>query len=209
MKNFESICEIRGLKRKNGESYSSYGNATFISPSHILTAWHNLSGTAKGELTFTNCHGHSARMKEGGLKMRSSTSDLAIVELDKPIGEDLYTRPINSHLLPEEGFGRLFALHASGEKEVEMSVKPIRDLGRFEDRLPDGHIAFECEDKKVRVGHSGAPVVNERGFIVSVLSSAAFYQAAQGEEFESISDTFMGPSPEKISEFVEDFLFRL
>ncbi|MGH1404188.1 MAG: hypothetical protein ACRBDL_08080 [Alphaproteobacteria bacterium] len=211
MSHFESICEITGIMRKSDESYGSYANSTFISPSHILTAWHNLSGIVKNELAFTNCHGDHARMKEGGLKIRSTSSDLAIVELDQPIGEDLYTRPINNNLLPDDGVGRLFALHATGQRAVEMRVAPIHDLGGLKDSVPEGHIVFDCPNKQVRLGHSGAPVVNESGFIVSVLSSAAFYKAshAPDAEFETSARTFMGPSPEKVSDFVEDFLFRL
>ncbi len=90
-----SVCQIR----ENIGYRTGFGNGVFITPSHVLTAWHVLKGAKTNTITFENINGAMAKIKPGGYKIRKDSADLAIVELDKPIGEGLYIRPINKHLI--------------------------------------------------------------------------------------------------------------
>ncbi len=211
-----SICEIR-FSLPNGIG-TGYGNGVFITPSHILTSWHVVSGAKKGSLNFENHVGDKAMAKVGGLKLSKRECDLCIIEMDKPIGDNIYTRPINRHLLSgsntkkSDNIGTLFAKNIRGNRTVTQNVKSMNylrsifvglkvkgdnDFGVDSSKLS----IYGIEDEVLRPGHSGSPTIDKNGHIISLTSCMVPRDDAD------ISDIFKGPSSEQIADFVDSFLF--
>ena len=223
-----ALCNITRVDRVN-ELYGARGNGNgvFITPSHVLTAWHVITGASKSGLEFENCDGETARMKDGGFKKRDAASDLCLIELDKPIGKDYYIRPVNKHILKNNNFsgdknlGNVVAKNIYGNKQVveEVSKPHLSFAGNFDQYEIDHDSGqnigalynYKVREPLMHKGHSGAPVINNNGHVVSILSLmediGKRIDGIPGTPDVAVSDALYGASPEQVAAFVDDFLF--
>jgi len=212
----KSLCEIRQNNDLGaGVLDKMFGNGVFITPNHVLTALHVISGAQKSGLEFKNYAGETAGMLDGGFEKRDAASDLCIVELDKPIGAGVYVRPVNKHIAPEiqEGatLGRIFSNNIVGNMQVVDDVR-LESLSfnssagvRDEEIETDAFPLYRLENEQIHEGHSGSPVLDNSGCVVTFVSLvSAFVKNAAGL---SPSMLFTGPSPKKVADFVDSFLF--
>ena len=214
---FKSVCQIFA---QHGNRQGS-GNGVFITPSHVLTAWHVIQCSRKGTLVFQNDDGETANVKEGGFKSRDSAHDLCIVELNKPIGGDTYARPINKHILHDpksenNHFGTVFSKNVTGNKKVVEDVFAAsfmhasfsqRDIDNNSSGIDANSLSrYNIKDKLLHQGHSGSPILDDNGYILSVVSAIEIGEVpAEGQLVKS--DILLGASPEHVADFVDSFLF--
>ncbi|MGH1457037.1 MAG: S1 family peptidase [Alphaproteobacteria bacterium] len=223
---FKSVCEINRIERVVGGIQKGFGNGVFITPSHVLTAWHVISGAQKSGLEFSNHKGDTASMIDGGYKSRKTEHDLCIVELDKTIGADVYTRPVNRHLLSNIDIqkngriGTVFAKNIHGNKEVVADVMGTHFLNAAHPSFSQGDLHdnptgmdinslsyFETQEPLLHQGHSGSPILNDDGYIISIFSAIAV-KASMSSTSVQASEILKGSNPQQVADFVDNFLFR-
>lgn len=214
MKNdfLNAVCRISFTGICQGRRGIGYGNGVFITPSHVLTAWHNLRGQKTSAFTFKNSKDEQARIKTSRHNRFNAETDLALVELDQPIGEDLYRRPINQHLLGAKGTQPNMLAGYFIEQAQTSQVKQTSYFG-FSKK---SYIALRSE-KPLSQGYSGSPIYDQNGDIVSILSYGLgtaeeirqMKSGYEGHEMQSIqkSNRILGTSPESLASFVDSFLF--
>lgn len=215
----ESLCGIYAEKKdEKGQWGSGFGNGVFITPSHVLTAWHVITGSPKSKIEFQNHLGQSARMLDGGFKKRDVESDLCIVELDKPIGQDFYVRPINRHMdldnraRDDRRIGTIFADNTVGNKQVVDDVHINRFYNAFsgpqfdETGINMGDMPhYSLGNSEIHEGHSGSPIIDDDGFVMSITTMVL--RERRNEHGLNPSDVFKGADPKKVADFIDSFLF--
>lgn len=211
MKNdfLQAVCRISSTETFLGLESKEYGNGVFIAPHHVLTVWHNLQDKKREAFTFKNSRNEKAHIKASSHIRFNKELDLALVELDQPIGEDLYRRPINRHILNAKGAAApsLLASYFTERKTAISNVKPVTSEDTDEE---DCLTVFS--EKAFGPGCSGSPIYNKYGDIISLISRGIFDEIELKRD--PFSDTHLqtqiikGASPEHLANFVDSFLFN-
>jgi S1-C subfamily serine protease len=166
-----AVCLIEGKKIRyegGGGASLCQGVGAFIAPDKVLTAWHVVN-KMEG-ITFVNQDGKRAMKKSGAQHPRSIKKDLVIVTLDQPIG---------NHWLPtikrEESLltgieGIILSRRFNQPQRTQVRFNPL--ISNVEFRKFPYHIIFNAA-AEITVGHSGSPILNRAGKIISVVSAGA------------------------------------
>lgn len=153
-----SIDVSRGGLFASLEQKSTQGSGFYISPNHVLTAWHVVQSAKK--VTVTNWEGRSV---PAGIVEAWPESDLALIEVEG-LGSGIFLKL--SDQLPREGekamsMGYPFGFNLfSSEGMVSSAVAK-----------PKGEsIELFATDAVVNPGMSGGPLVGQNGQVLGILS---------------------------------------
>lgn len=193
------VCKIKGYYN----SFACYtGHGVFVSPEHVLTAWHNLSPKAGKAVWISNRRflqeplltavGENVRVDEN--------IDLALMRLSRPLSRH-FARVAHNFDPPEE------VTFASGGYRFLKTSKG-RYLKPNYSRRPDENGVRLFSDfeyaAKPRKGMSGSPILNSKGEIVSI-HHGRDAQTERIRHFLPPIGNSMGVTPEKLFEFFKPY----
>ena len=188
-------------------------NGVFITPFHVLTSWHIIQEAAKHAkdhyaVTFENNWGEKVSIKPALLEnaFHDAAKDLAIIELDNPIGYGLTLEPITSATL-EESPSEDTVLVAEFQRQISVNLAvEVEDLTRrYRDSglISDDFSGFSTY-ASIEGGFSGAPVVNNQDRVISILSGEP--RSEVGLQEPGRIKPFIAPSPRALAEFIDEFM---
>lgn len=164
----DAVCTITARQQADTSTFQG-GNGVFLSPWHVLTAWHVIEGTKHP--VFTNTSGLSALTRKGGRHIRKSEIDVAIAELDRPIGEHFASVSLHGSV---EGLQTALYSRAPLPKPQIYPVSAIQENANTKD--VDGAMRLASvflSQAAVVSGQSGSPIFNQStGQVVSILSGS-------------------------------------
>lgn len=198
-----SVCSVN--TSTGAESFG--GQGVLVMPDFLLTSWHVIEGAKN--VTVTGAQGKSARVVQGSPYNRKSSSlDLAFVELTSPISSDVATfSDTTDHIREMKGFlvtmftGKA-AYHTAGLDSSRVSV----DARLMGDGMP---IRNFLTTVNTGPGYSGSPVFDSRGKLASVLNGR--HKFTDDADFPTPKGTysFYGPSPHRMAGFIRHCLDKI
>ncbi len=179
-----SVCRIFA-RHSTGQQTAS--NGVFISPDQVMTALHCLSSMKTGDILFENTYGERTSYlpkAEGGRILVDRAHDLAVITLKKPVGRH-FSLPVDSMPATAVKDFRLHTRHIQDAPEnfrvcstpFTNSAEGIRTLIETTDGEYKG--AVFLSEKQLRHGHSGSPILDEHGRLVTVVMGNAMPHSQQ------------------------------
>lgn len=195
--NLKAVCTI--FAEQVGKP-SSRAQGVFITPQHVLTAYHCMHGKLRDSVVFENARGD----KSGILKQDGKTSfifdkthDLAVVALTKPIGDVCLSLPPTASFRANEAPWLMILSRRNKQNEMipAMATGKLSTGYTLDGEHP--HLVAEQFFSPCAMveGYSGSPVVDSRGHIVSIVSggfvdqpvlSAVPYKPFRGAPFPEL-----------------------
>lgn len=152
------------------DSGSGTGFIAGRSVTQVVTAEHIVDGACSISV-FPFGTGQGGQIGSAAILHADPVNDVAIIELDRPSPHQAL--PVGSSNDLQEFDTVCTAAYVKGGLQP-----PVMTCGRFLGRAPCGGATGLYFDADVLPGHSGAPLVNERGEVVGVVtqSSEAFFR---------------------------------
>lgn len=193
----KATCTIRG--KEAGQSASGEGQGAFITPWHVLTAHHCLEGMARDSIVFESAEGvKTGIIGKGQARIIVDTKhDLAVVPLAAPIGENFLKFPRRVDLTDVFFRNTPLPLAMLTRRHGQEDAMRVASTGLVKQgHNLDGSIGYVLErfraDRPVLPGHSGSPIVDEEGHVVSVVSSIPI----KPSELETVMGVFDQGGPQ-------------
>lgn len=204
----QSVCLISYPVSVDGKTGTEHANGTFISPNHVLTSWHIIERAAGAPIQFTNDNRETTLMVNTPTQdiFHDTAKDLAIVKLMGPIGRNSYISPVTTDTLETEiAHDTLLVAEFQNKVFVEPAVENKNLTQEFRgSSVISEHFSGFATRAPIQPGFSGAPIIDSRDQIVSVLSAAPYSE----EDMKEIGPIkpFIAPTPRALAEFTDQFM---
>ncbi len=205
---YDSVCFIKG-DLDDGQGVHPYvGQGVFLSPFHVLTSAHVVD--AKQGLTFQNVRGQETGLFDGAEIVQDPSLDLALVTLDDPIGHG-YSLVPTLRDTPDDERGLIVTRYRGGAPEID-SIIVDRDARPAVHRQydPRDFVTMRSHGIQLGTGHSGSPVFNQEGRVMSLVSQIAvpndamhIWKMSTGTD-RVIVPEFTAPKPEALARFIQE-----
>jgi len=211
----KSVCTITYPLVIDGRAASETANGSFITPNHVLTSWHIIERAKHGDIIVSNDNHEYTFMTPTPAEdiLHSATDDLAIIKLDAPLSKNCHLPPVHVDTL-EDKVSEQTLLVAAFQNQVFIghAVENANLTNGYRDSkgITERFAGFATR-APIQPGFSGAPIINEKGEIISVLSgmpeSKEYIEKliASGTSDRSIKP-FVGPTPKTLAEFASPFM---
>jgi hypothetical protein len=191
-----AVCKVKVGK----EAGLHEGHGVFIAPDLLLTSWHILKASRPGSIIVRNDLGEMALLKTRGLKHKSEPLDLAVCELDAPIGYKFCALP------KENSFPQKLKIYSRFNQEAEVNDAWPDSMENKED-LNRNLIKFRST-LFAKPGYSGSPLIDETGAVISlvcgVIGSDQLKAVSQWQNDKTVGIPFFAPNPRRVSAFLKE-----